>query len=147
MYAEAGACAENQICFDDVDESEIPGFNFHQAYCSDHENYIRIADVVLSTISKYPVSVPNTGPIHTAAKAVEAVFTGAEGMTEPIIMSALDIMAQFRVGDHWRNGRMNTCVNCSSIELDPIPKDTARYVVGAQLPMGIDHGSLYMTFI
>ena len=91
--------------------------------------------------------MPNTGPISTAAKSVEAVFTGGEAITKAIMLPALYIMAQLGVDDHWRNGRMHRCTNCSSIELEPIPKDTVRFTVGAQLPPGLDSGSLYMAFI
>ncbi|KAL9118631.1 MAG: hypothetical protein Q9187_004823 [Circinaria calcarea] len=142
-----GDCNRNQVCIQGPRERDKPP----QAYCVDMANFIEVArnrqaGSSLQTNTQ-PLNVP--GPNNYV---VSAVLTGLGGVTS-VFAKQLSMQAQSyqMIGNvpTWGTlpGGVESCQDCASTVLQPIPVGTKRVSVGVLLKTGTTIAKLYIETI
>ena len=95
------------------------------------------------------VNVPYRGAVG-GTSAVEVVFTGANGVGDPLTLSKIEVDAQknqvgVNLNWQWVTTKQNLCTQCTSLGIQPVPEGTSHFSISAQLPVGVGKARMYWT--
>ena len=144
---ESGSCAAPQICVDGIVAPGPASNRVPVAFCADPVDKIDITgprkrDAAAAIGIPIPYAEAGGGAGGAGASrlygAVEAVFSGTEGLGEGMVMDFVQVIAQ----EHdctpqactWTTLKVERCEGCSSLGIQPVPEGTSRVLVLAGVP-------------
>lgn len=144
MTGRWGDCTKDQICI----QPRVPPGNPPQAYCVDTQSYVEVARSRQTgpapQINNQVLDVPGANDY-----AVSAVLTGMGGTTS-VFAQQLAVQAQSytMMGNvpAWGTlpGGVDSCHDCASVSLHPLPIGTKRVSVSVLLAAGTTIAKLYI---
>ena len=138
-----GSCASSQICVDGITNT-VQGHDGPVAYCADIDQaYLDITPELIARLGDNPIRW-YYGGLTGKSHAIEAVFGGFDPAA-PITMESLNITAEsssgYSVGEPLS---FNSCTNCSSLGIQPIPKDMVTAAIRFTAEPGAPGARMYI---
>lgn len=87
-----------------------------------------------------------SGGEETTEHIMETVFTGPDGIDDPVTLDAIDVVAassrlDLGKGVLWNSLTERTCESCSSLGIEPVPDATTMFAISPQYPASMLTGA------
>ncbi|KAL8812795.1 MAG: hypothetical protein Q9200_000762 [Gallowayella weberi] len=130
-----GECQDNELCMDGVQTARHPD----TAYCVQHENYVNIVNILAKGTQQKSTRTTLSG-YQGNDYVLESIVSGKNGPNDPFKASFMSIEARDR-DEHPLN--TNSCHDCSSIGIQPLPAGLDHFVTTVALPNPGDQARVY----